>query len=532
MKHPHIPALPLSLLLVALIASSAVLSAAPVQAQLFADPPALLAMAPAQKSAAEPELSAVFASDETLIVGTEPLELSFEANVSGTLRVKLNELSADNEIVTLLEKPVEAGAGTVEWDGLFEGQPVRAGQWEIILMLIDQEGYTSGTQLALVEVLTAPPKPTVVPKELRALRTPSPDRQISAFHDPHERCFWNMDIENLDASDPEDWPAIWEILQQPLTVLDVGPKDHIYPLIEPDADPKTIANITGQLHGKTQGVHIIEQKGDWTLIEAYSNDGFNAPAQSIRKLTAKLIHGYVRTDKLKTVTPDPHMGLVIDKLRQRLFVFQDGQMIGQLLISTGKPTKDQPNAETPAGEFVTDSWVGLFMNGNMSCDLAIRINGGILLHEVPFIEGEDGARGYDYFRPYLGKKASHGCVRVQDKPNPQGMNMRWLWDKLKKNCKVIIWDDEGRELPPPDPALPVFYNPEGGKNYHLDQRCPYVKDRYLPLTEFMYGELNTSPYDNLTPCMTCNPPPRHGDASAYFEVPDEVLGNVTEGDEP
>jgi hypothetical protein len=166
----------------------------------------------------------------------------------------------------------------------------------------------------------------------------------------------------------------------------------------------------------------------------------------------------------------------------------------------------------------------------MFCDLAIRINGGVLIHEVPFKEREDGARDYSAFEQYLGRKASHGCVRIQRLPNEQGMNMRWLWDHLKRRSKVLVWDDEGRALAPPDPALPVFYNPLGGKNYHLNPMCPSVKDRFLPLTEFMYGELNMEPYDTLTPCAVCNPPPRHEDESVYF-VPEDILGEVGEASE-
>jgi hypothetical protein len=45
-------------------------------------------------------------------------------------------------------------------------------------------------------------------------------------------------------------------------------------------------------------------------------------------------------------------------------------------------------------------------------------------------------------------------------------------------------------------------NPNGGKNYHEEQYCSAVKDRYLPLTEFKYGELDTT-YKKLTPCSSC-----------------------------
>lgn len=473
-------------------------------------------------------LSNVFPSEEILIVG-QPLTITYEAGASGMLRVEARPLAAAGDFIVLEERSVQPGAGEITWDGTMESQPVEMGQWQIRLTLNDDASGEASSHSAIVQIADAAPKPTIIPDALRPQRTPSPDRQLSAFPDPHTNCFWNMDLENLDPYDPEDQAVIWGIMMQPVTVLDVGPKEHVYPLVSPAANPKdAAANITGQLHGSTQGVHVIEHlENGWSLIEAYANDGYNAPAKVIRNYTGKLIHGYVKTDKLKTVVPNEKIGILIDKLTQRLYVFQDGKMTGELLVSTGYPTKNQPYTETPAGEFLTDSWVGEFVNGNMFCDMAIRINGGVLLHEVPYKARADGGRDYSAFVQYLGQKASHGCVRIQKDRNAEGMNMEWLWNNLKRNAKVLIWDDQGRSLPPPDPALPVYYNPNNGKNYHLKQNCPGVKDRFLPLTEFMYGELNMAPYDQLTPCSTCKPPERHEDEAAYF-VPDDIVGDYTE----
>jgi hypothetical protein len=215
--------------------------------------------------------------------------------------------------------------------------------------------------------------------------------------------------------------------------LDAAPKEHVYPLNAAGADAKDYNHIVGQLHGTTQGVHVLENlPGGWSRIEAYSNDGYNAPRGFIRTYNALLIHGYVRTNLLKTVTPNQDIAVLIDKLRQRLYVFEKGVMTGQLKISTGLATKTQPYSETPAGEFLTDSWVGMIMNGNMYCDMAIRINGGILIHDVPYIKRDGGVENWAPFTQFLGKKASHGCVRVQRDLNAQGMNMRWLWKNLER----------------------------------------------------------------------------------------------------
>lgn len=46
----------------------------------------------------------------------------------------------------------------------------------------------------------------------------------------------------------------------------------------------------------------------------------------------------------------------------------------------------------------------------------------------------------------------------------------------------------------------VYYNPNGGKNYHFLPDCPMVKKEYLPLQELKKAE---SDFQRLTPCPAC-----------------------------
>ena len=88
--------------------------------------------------------------------------------------------------------------------------------------------------------------------------------------------------------------------------------------------------------------------------------------------------------------------------------------------------------------------------------------------------------------------------------------MLWLWDNLKDHTKVFIWDDKGRKMPDPeipDASMPLYRNPNGGSNYHLDQNCSGVKDKFLPLTgDFTYGDLESDAFRKLTPCVYCSAP--------------------------
>ena len=258
----------------------------------------------------------------------------------------------------------------------------------------------------------------------------------------------------------------------------------------------------------SQAVHVLERGDTWTLIEAYSS----SEEGSAVKVFAEQFQGYVRTDRLKEEEVDQTYGIVIDKLQQRLYVFKEGKLFTTMLCSTGfAKNKEHLFHETPAGEFLMVSWVGGFQAETLWCAYGIRINSGILVHEVPSREETDrnGVTFTSYARceRYLGEKASHGCIRVQRQLTPEGVNAKWLWDNLhrKPYTKVIIWDDLDRELAYPSGDLLLYYNPKGGTNYHSQPTCSLVKDKYEPLTSFTYGELDEKPYSKLTPCPGCAP---------------------------
>lgn len=293
---------------------------------------------------------------------------------------------------------------------------------------------------------------------------------------------------------------------QPIVVLD-GNQKEVYRLRKtPDSSTKR-DNVVGEITYASQGVHILETRDDgWTLVEAYNSSyGPDCTSRPGYGVTDDLIQGYVKTSLLKTIEPRTDYALLIDKLEQKMYIFSEGKCIGTLLVSTGLNNAKQSWNETPSGEFLMVSRAGGFPAGNLWCAYGMRINGGCLIHEVPYIGDNDtpvSRRDYSSTVKLLGQKASHGCIRVQKAANEQGQNIKWLWDNIKVNTKVLIWDDTGRFLEYPDDSLELYYNPNGGKNYHENQYCTAVKDRYLPLTAFTYGELDTT-FAKLTPCSTC-----------------------------
>lgn len=293
--------------------------------------------------------------------------------------------------------------------------------------------------------------------------------------------------------DITDTAACWELLQRPVTVLNVGEREVVYPLTEPGGKKVNNDKYGGYIAGTTTAVHVLGPNQDgWTLIQGL--DDYD-----------RLIVGYVKTKLLKTVTPNPTYGIIVDKLTQRLYVFKDGELFSDCGISTGLPTDAEPYNETSSGEYLISSWVGDFENEGMVCAKALRFNNGDLFHEVPYHLLGDGTKRYSKFESQLGQKASHGCIRVARLPNADGLNQNWLWDNLKKDTKVVIWDDDGRAYPYPDPDTRIFYNTKGGQYYHAVEDCSGVKKSYLPLTAFSYGQLGEKPFGKLEPCPYCVP---------------------------
>lgn len=301
---------------------------------------------------------------------------------------------------------------------------------------------------------------------------------------------WFGDETNYDITDEK---ACWDLLMKPITVLDVDETESVYPLKEPGGNKVNNDKLGGFINGASAAVHVLgEDEDGWTLIEGI--DYYN-----------RIIKGYVKTRLLKTITPNAHYGVIVDKLTQRLNVFIDGKFFSSCAVSTGLPNDEQPYNETSAGEYVAIAWSGGFDSEGMYCDMAIRFNNGDKIHEVPCNILADGTKRYTKWEAQLGQKASHGCIRVARLPNDDGLCQEWLWNNLKRMTKIVIWDDAGRKMPYPADDTLIYYNPEGGKYYHSTPECSAVKKKYYPLTAFKYSELDSGIFAKLEPCPSCTP---------------------------
>ncbi|MGI6214980.1 MAG: hypothetical protein ACOYIT_03775 [Christensenellales bacterium] len=60
----------------------------------------------------------------------------------------------------------------------------------------------------------------------------------------------------------------------------------------------------------------------------------------------------------------------------------------------------------------------------------------------------------------------------------------------------------------PNPDTLLYYNEDGGRYYHTNNRCPNISEKYLPLTaSFHFRDLSTNPeLAKLSPCGVCGAP--------------------------
>lgn len=316
-----------------------------------------------------------------------------------------------------------------------------------------------------------------------------------------EGCYWETPMDAMDEA------AVWAMLTAPMTVLEGDPRSQIRLRLEPDEGSPAIGEVTCD----SQGVHVLEHlPNGWSRIECYSSSFEGSRTQAWNEL----LTGYVPTSLLREKQVKTRIGFVVDKLNQRLYIYQEGRLLDVLAVSTGLVTAGKPYNETRSGEYILWSLSGAFKDGDTTCNYGVRYNHGDLLHELPHT-GEDN---YGYTEPKMGTRASHGCIRVQRKRTPQGINMRWIWNALydgQVGSRLVIWEDwPGREIALPQSDTPLYYNPVGGENYHDSPSCYGVKDRYEPMTAFTYGEITVAPYDELTACPYCVPPRRPEDIEA------------------
>lgn len=217
---------------------------------------------------------------------------------------------------------------------------------------------------------------------------------------------------------------LWELMMKPSVVIDIDSFKHQDVLTDPNPESTSL----GTLHGQSQGVRVLRIEEEWAMIGAWNHE------------EAAYIEGWVPLSRLKTEAPRGEYALLIDKRKQTLTVFRNGEVLDTLLISTGRAEKGSLYQETSAGCFLTGYHrVNFSMNGK-KYDYVIQYDGGNLLHQTPYDWGQQ-KKDFTLGRGYLGTKASHACIRIQPEPGDGGLNAYWLFTHLPYHTRVMILDD-------------------------------------------------------------------------------------------
>lgn len=223
---------------------------------------------------------------------------------------------------------------------------------------------------------------------------------------------------------------IWAKMIAPATVIDIRNVAHqrVY------AEPNAASRVLGTLHGQSQCLSVLEIQEKWVRVSAWNHER-GAP-----------VEGWVPRRVLKVVQPRTEYGLLVDKKAQTLTLFREGKIVDTLLVSTGRMTKGELYQETAAGSFLTDEHMSDYSTNGLKYDFVIRYDGGNLLHQIPYAWNESGKKEMNPGEMYLGTKASHACIRIQEKPGASGLNAYWFWTHLPYHTRVIVLDDpEERE---------------------------------------------------------------------------------------
>ena len=223
-----------------------------------------------------------------------------------------------------------------------------------------------------------------------------------------------------DADDSE----IWQAMMRPSVVVDIDFQKHQNVFREPDSRSVSL----GTLHGQTQCLSVYEIADDWARIGAWNHE------------EAEYTEGWVPLNRLKVVQPNPEYGLLVSKKDQTVTIFRNGIRIETLLVSTGRMDPGKFDRETSAGSYLSGLHRVDFSTQGLKYDFVIQYDGGNLLHQIPY--SSDGRRDFTQGKAYLGTKASHACIRIQDEPGPrEGINAYWIWTHIPYHTRILILDD-------------------------------------------------------------------------------------------
>jgi len=142
--------------------------------------------------------------------------------------------------------------------------------------------------------------------------------------------------------------------------------------------------------------------------------------------------------KSKAKKENPEYSIDVNIAENVVTVYQkdeEGEMkpIKAMVCSSGRVGHD-----TPTGEFkIYERYDWRLMVDNTYGRYAVRFNGQIMFHSVPYLKGNDkNSLEWEEYNK-LGSRASLGCIRLCV------ADAKWIYDNCKNGTKVSVFSKKG-----------------------------------------------------------------------------------------
>ena len=190
---------------------------------------------------AAPVLERVLPGDASLVSGADGWYFDFFASEGGTLSMELLSGETGETLYSVGGMAVEAGNGRMHWNGLFpDGAAVPAGDYMAQVRMKNFWGEESGSSVFSLHIFDSEAQRSentldlsllaaeeaavweegeIVPQDIEA-------QQKSDI--PAATSFWDMNPDDYDLSNPDHQQAIWDLMMQPITVLEGDQTENIY----------------------------------------------------------------------------------------------------------------------------------------------------------------------------------------------------------------------------------------------------------------------------------------------------------------
>lgn len=185
-----------------------------------------------------------------------------------------------------------------------------------------------------------------------------------------------------------------------------------------------------------------------------------------------------------------------------------------------------------------EEFMSAWMNNDFKKMVSLSLPSWVSSHEDPeqamfFVRGIRTPLSFDFVNVTGSDADNTRTVNMQvkiDKSNGQTprnylmqvlmmrINDQWYIDPNSLSSEQEVADASMTQVPvitiapmiTASPSLQLYYNPDGGKQYHADPNCNIIKADYLPLQgTFFYSQINDEQFSKLQPCTNCHAPGRN-----------------------